>query len=329
MATNPMLWVGYPNSYTAGRARPVQFVTLHYTAGSEGPTSAEGGASYDKTRTDGTSCHAFFDSQGPGLQEVPFGDRSHSAYFRGNEIGVHFEICGTIQTRAQWLDATSMATLKTCAQAVAYTCDTLGLPRRRLSVAETRAAYYNPVGSRPKGINDHWTITQAFPEDNGSHSDVGPEFPWDVFMDMVGGSSPTPTTRKVPGMFRLIDPENKQFVIAPDTLSKTGWSYVLIADPGKVQGWALVAAGIGTANGSANDPNHDPHADNTWRPTSFGPTKSEVREQFIVDTAAKVVATLPPGQGGTGPTLEEIVAAVRKELDKTNVPSVPGNLKAV
>src|SRR5690242_5395269 len=179
MATNPMLWVGYPRSYTAGRVRAPQFVTLHYTAGSEGPTSAESGVQYDKNRIDGTSCHAFFDSQGPGLQEVPFGDRSHSAFFHGNEIGIHFEICGTIQTRDQWLDATSMATLRTLATAVAYTCDTLGLAKRRLSVAETRAAYYNAPGFRPTGINDHAAITLAFPEDGGDHMDVGVSFPWD------------------------------------------------------------------------------------------------------------------------------------------------------
>lgn len=185
-----MLWVGYPRSYTAGRARPVQYVALHYTAGSEGPTSAENGVAYDQNRADGTSCHAFFDSSGPGLQEVPFGDRSHSAYYYGNEIGVHFEICGTIQTRAQWLDPTSLATLRTCAAAVAYACDTLGLARRRLTVAEVRAAYNNPAGQRPTGICDHAAITAAY--GLGDHTDVGPEFPWDVFMQMVAGVNPSP-----------------------------------------------------------------------------------------------------------------------------------------
>lgn len=190
MTTNPLLWVGYPRSYTPGRARAPQFVTLHYTAGSEGPTSAEAGVAFDKSRTDGTSCHAFFDSLGPGLQEVPFGDRSHSAFFHGNEIGIHFEICGTIQTREQWLDDTSLSTLRTCAEAVRYVCDLYGWPKRRLTIDETRAAYYAPEGSRPCGINDHNTITQAFPEDPGTHTDVGPEFPWDVFMDMVLDGGP-------------------------------------------------------------------------------------------------------------------------------------------
>lgn len=187
-------WAGYPKSYTPGRNRPVQFVTLHYTAGSEGPTSAEAGVQYDKVRTDGTSAHIYTDSSGPGLQEVPYGDRAHTARKHGNEIGVHIEICGTVQTRAQWLDAVSLPTLQTTAGIVSSICDELGLAKRRLTTAETRAAYYNPTGQRPTGINDHNACTLAFPEDGGTHTDVGPEFPWDVFMDMVlaGGEDMTP-----------------------------------------------------------------------------------------------------------------------------------------
>lgn len=179
------LWVGSPASYTKGRTRPVQYVTLHYTAGSEGPRSAEDGARYDKTRSDGTSCHYFSDSFGPPLWEVGEGDRAHTALWRGNELGVHIEICGTRQTRSQWLDGVSLATLKTTALLVADICKRHGFPLRRLSVAETRAAWFNPVGKRPSGINDHNTITKAYPEDAGDHTDVGEAFPWDVFMAMV------------------------------------------------------------------------------------------------------------------------------------------------
>src|SRR5262245_58459755 len=120
---NPMLWAGPPKSYTPGRRRAPKLLVIHYTAGSEGPKSAEAGIAYGKIGTDGTSCHAFFDAEGPGLQEVAFGDRSHSAFMYGNEIGVHFEICGTRQTRAQWLDPVSLATLKTTAVAAQYTCE--------------------------------------------------------------------------------------------------------------------------------------------------------------------------------------------------------------
>lgn len=235
MATNPMLWAGSPRSYTPGRARPVQYVALHYTAGSEGPSSAEGGVAYDKNRTDGTSCHAFFDSQGPGLQEVGFGDRSHSAYFYGNEIGVHFEICGTVQTRAQWLDPVSMATLRTCAAAVVYTCDTLGLARRRLSVDEVRAAYNAPAGQRPTGFCDHAAITAAY--GLGDHTDVGPQFPWDVFMNLVGAVGPAPT----PPNIRRKDVQT--FIIQPEALGSGiglawpsdeahGWVFTNILPPG-------------------------------------------------------------------------------------------------
>lgn len=187
---NPFAWVGYPKSYTPGRSRAVQFITLHYTAGSEGPISAETGAAYDKTRTDGTSCHAFIDSVGLACQEVPFGDRAHTAFFHGNEIGVHFEICGTRQTREQWLDGTSYATLVTTAAAVVYTGQLLAIPMQRLSVEQTRAAYYAPAAQRPKGINDHGTVTLAFPEDGGDHTDVGPEFPWDVLFSLIAGGAP-------------------------------------------------------------------------------------------------------------------------------------------
>ena len=180
-------WVGPPNSYTEGRARQLRYVTIHYTAGSEGPTSAEAGAAYDKKRTDGTSCHYFTDSLGPAVQEVKDEDTSHSAFPKGNTLGIHIEICGTAQTRAQWLDATSKATLQTTAELVAYLLTKHKLPNHRLSVAETRAAWYAPEAERYKyeGFNDHGTITKAYPEDGGTHTDVGPGFPWDVFEQMI------------------------------------------------------------------------------------------------------------------------------------------------
>lgn len=195
MGATSVLWAGYPKSWTRGRNRKVQYVVLHYTAGSEGPTSAEGGVAYDKRRTDGTSTHYFTDSAGPALQEVPDGDRSHAARYHGNEIGIQIEICGTRQTREQWLDAVSRPTLETTAWLVATLLKRHGLAFKLLTIAETRAAYYAPVAVRPTGITDHSRCTQAYPEDNGDHMDVGTAFPWDVFMAMVAGfyQPPPPT----------------------------------------------------------------------------------------------------------------------------------------
>ena len=183
MGSTEILWAGYPKSYTKGRVRKVQYVCLHYTAGHEGPTDAENGVSYDKRRTDGTSTHYFTDSLGPALQEVPDGDRSHCARYHGNEIGIHIEICGTRQTREQWLDSVSKPTLETTAYLTAVLLKRHNLAFKLLTVAETRAAYYNSV--KPTGITDHSRVTQAYPEDNGDHMDVGTAFPWDVFLDMV------------------------------------------------------------------------------------------------------------------------------------------------
>jgi N-acetyl-anhydromuramyl-L-alanine amidase AmpD len=79
----------------------------------------------------------------------------------------------------------SRATLQRTAALVAELCRRHKIPAVRLTVAQTRAAYYAAASSRPKGINDHATVTAAYPEDNGTHTDLGPEFPWDVFMQMV------------------------------------------------------------------------------------------------------------------------------------------------
>lgn len=180
-------YVGPPRSYTRGRARKVQGICLHHTAGREGRTAAEGGVAYDKRRTDGTSTHYFTDSELPVLCTVRPADRAHTARFHGNQIFLHVEICGTLQSRQQWLDATSRRTLEITAALVAYLLVEFDLDFRRLTVAQCRAAYYNKE-NRPTGIVDHWTVTRAFPEDGGTHTDLGPDFPWDVFMDMVSSA---------------------------------------------------------------------------------------------------------------------------------------------
>jgi len=179
-------WVGPPRSYTVGRPRDIRFIVLHDTEGSEGPDSAENGAAYDKRRTDGVSTHYFTDSAGPALQEVADRDQAHAALYHGNAIGIQIEICGRAsQTRAQWLDAASRPTLETTAALVAHLCQAHDIPPVRLTTAQCRAAWYATPSSRPKGIVDHGTVTKAFPEDGGTHTDVGSNFPWDVFMTMV------------------------------------------------------------------------------------------------------------------------------------------------
>lgn len=177
-------WAGPPRAYGKGRdGKAVRLSVIHYTAGSESRSSAENGAAYDKTRTDGTSCHVFHDPDS-SVQEVMRADRSNSAFSRGNRLGIHHELCGTAQTRAQWLDEASDAILWRAARAVAKDCQDFGLEPRRLSVAEVRRAWYEfPNG--PRGICGHVDVTYAFPEDGGDHTDPGTGFPWDIFIERV------------------------------------------------------------------------------------------------------------------------------------------------
>lgn len=173
-----------PRAWGTGRdGRGVRFVVIHYTAGAERATSAEDGAAYDQRRTDGTSTHYFVDSNSV-VQCVYTWNRANAARHHGNRLGIQYELCGTAQTRAQWMDAASMATLRNAARQVARDCRRYGIPVRRLTTAQTRSAWTDyPNG--PKGIVGHVDCTNAYPEDGGDHTDPGKDFPWDVFLEMV------------------------------------------------------------------------------------------------------------------------------------------------
>lgn len=173
-----------PAAFGTGRdGKAVRYIVIHYTAGAERNTSAEEGAVIDQNRTDGTSTHYFVDSDSV-VQCVLTKNRANAARTKGNRLGIQYELCGTVQTRAQWLDAASLPTLRNAARQVARDCRKYGIPVRRLSVAETRAAWYDfPAG--PQGIVGHVDCTYAYPEDGGDHTDPGTQFPWDVFLDMV------------------------------------------------------------------------------------------------------------------------------------------------
>lgn len=151
-------------------------LVVHHTAGAERNTSAEDGAAYDARRTDGTSCHYFIDSNSV-VQCVLTKDRANSAHFNGNTIGIQYELCGTLQTRAQWLDAVSDATITNAARQMARDCRRYGIPVRKLSAAQVAAGEW--------GICGHADVTYAFPQDGGSHTDPGPHFPWDVLISRV------------------------------------------------------------------------------------------------------------------------------------------------
>jgi hypothetical protein len=203
-------WVGPPAHWAAGRqdgGRRICYAVIHVTDGAEGPTSAEDGAAYDKRRPDSVSTHLFVDSNS-AVREVQDRDTAYAAFPKGNAIGVQVEICGRAdQTTGQWADPASVATLNNAAREVAQLCIDHGLPVVHLSVDQTRAAWYGTDNAtRPRGIVSHYDVTRAYPEDGGSHSDPGPNFPWSSFLAQVsayvnGGS----LTREVVSMRYAFD----------------------------------------------------------------------------------------------------------------------------
>ncbi|WP_219505297.1 hypothetical protein [Nonomuraea ceibae] len=80
------------------------------------------------------------------------------------------------QSRAQWLDAFSMATLKNAAEVTAAWVRKYNIPIRHLTPAQVRAGQ--------KRFCAHWDVTRAYPG-TGSHTDPGKGFPWDKFLALV------------------------------------------------------------------------------------------------------------------------------------------------
>lgn len=167
--------------WTPGRkAGQPSVIFIHTTEGSEGRTSAEDGASYDQRRTDGTSTH-FFCDQDTTVQEVSTTDEAHAARAHGNDVGIQVELCGKAgQDARQWADAASLGTIEQAARlavAIRAKYGKARFPLVNLTPAQLRAGGY--------GFAEHMDATLAWPEDGGTHTDPGPNFPWTKFFNRI------------------------------------------------------------------------------------------------------------------------------------------------
>jgi N-acetylmuramoyl-L-alanine amidase len=166
-----------PASWTNANRTSVQLIVIHDTEGSETATSAEDGASYDQRRTDGTSTHYFHDTNST-VQCVRTEDIAHAARTEGNKRGIQHELCGKAgQGVIGWADPGSTAELHLAAKQCARDAKKWGIPVRHLTIAQ--------IVDGDKGFCGHADITRAFPQDKGTHTDPGPDFPWSTFLDMV------------------------------------------------------------------------------------------------------------------------------------------------
>ncbi len=178
-------WV-VPRSWRNANRTSVQLIVIHDTEGSSHAQSAEDGAAYDARRTDGTSAHYFVDSNSV-VQCVRTDDVAHTARAQGNARGIQYELCARASwTKAKWMDPSyGLPMLQRAAAQCARDAAKWGITIRKLTPTQ--------VAAGTKGFCGHADITKAFPADRGTHTDPGPNFPWDEFINMVKVAAGTPT----------------------------------------------------------------------------------------------------------------------------------------
>jgi len=151
---------------------PVLWEALH-TA--EGPGPAAGGVeslvAYFTKPGVRASCHAAADDTKLREGLVPY-DRAAWTLRAGSRYSDNLEMCGYAGwTRAMWLRHLPM--VRHAARWAALRCRARGILPRRLTVHQV-------AERRDRGIIDHNTYTVA--TGDGTHWDIGPNFPWDVFL---------------------------------------------------------------------------------------------------------------------------------------------------
>ena len=184
----------HPDRYGKTRPLPPVWVVLHTSEGGEGDGAAEALARYMQQPGDrpspsrpggvyGSSYHAIADTH---LTVIPATLDSRVAFAASgaNTEGLHICIPGRAgQTRPEWMSPTSRAAIRTVAAFILDTRSRYGIPAERLTASE--------MSHRTRGYCDHATVRDAFGRTN--HSDVGPNFPWDVLAaDIRDLSRPLP-----------------------------------------------------------------------------------------------------------------------------------------
>ncbi|MEU4234806.1 peptidoglycan-binding domain-containing protein [Nonomuraea sp. NPDC026600] len=161
--------------YTQGRIRKVRLLVIHSMEAPEKPTTAENVARWFATSSPRTSAHVCVDNNST-VRCVDDDDTAWCAP-NANADGLHVELTGYArQSRSDWLDTFSRATLANAAKVVAAWAKKYNIPVVKLTAAQ--------VAAGKKGICAHVDVTRAFPG-TGSHTDPGQSFPWDVFIPMV------------------------------------------------------------------------------------------------------------------------------------------------
>lgn len=169
-----------PSSSRNGAA--VRLIAIH-TA--EGSRTKESLGTYFNSGVQASS-HVGIDAGGV-QQYVDYGQAAWTLR-SGNPVSDNAELCAFSRwTRDQWLGS---ATVDGCVNprrilenAAAWTrqrCQARGIPMVKLSPADVKAGKRGVIG------HVDWTLGMG----DGTHTDPGSNFPWDVFMQMVNNGTP-------------------------------------------------------------------------------------------------------------------------------------------
>ncbi|MFI6819713.1 N-acetylmuramoyl-L-alanine amidase [Micromonospora sp. NPDC050187] len=174
------------NDYTDRDGRKFG-VAIHNTSND---ASAAGEASYATRRTDGVSAHFYVDDR-EVIQSIDTKHRTgHAGSSQGNDNAVSVEITGTNgKSRQWWLNNVAWDRL---AQVLAVVCREYGIEPRRATVAEMKA---NP---KVRAFYGHDDMRLAW--GGTTHTDPGPNFPWDHLLAKVkqAMSKPKPAPAPAP-----------------------------------------------------------------------------------------------------------------------------------
>lgn len=174
----------HPDRTGATKTRgPNRLIVLHTTEGSEGPMSAENlcalmGLPGDRPSSSGGFYGASYQYAVDTDRVIPAVHDDVVAYAAAgaNHDGIHICIPGKVsQTREMWLDAVSRAYVRNAAAVTIDVAHRHQIPLERVRSPE--------IISGEWGVCDHWAVTQAYRL--STHTDVGANFPWDVFWSDV------------------------------------------------------------------------------------------------------------------------------------------------
>lgn len=166
----------------AASTSPPCLGVVHDMEAPEGPLTAENCARFFAGSSATGSAHVAVD-ENSGVRCVRDDHMAAGARgfpYRGrtiNDWALHLEHAGYArQSRAEWLDRSSLATLEEGAGVFARWCDLYTLPPYHLTDDQLAAGMHGIVG--------HGDISRVLHVSSG-HTDPGTGFPWDLYLPMI------------------------------------------------------------------------------------------------------------------------------------------------